>query len=124
MAEETFAAALGKEPAGKGRHARALLYLMMAKDGPFLLNIKRMAAPLLTAVACNAELLIPMREFLQKVRQGMSDDGLSDECAWLIMAAMDGIKFWRILHLLEPSSAELARVRVLLEKLIETEEAL
>jgi AcrR family transcriptional regulator len=124
LAEETFTAALEKEPAGKGRHARALLYLMMDEEGPFLLNVKRMAAPLLTAVAGNAELLIPMRQFLQKVRQGMSDDGLPDDRAWLILAALDGIKFWRILHLLEPSSTELASIRALLEQLIETEEAL
>ena len=122
LAEESFAAALAKEPAGKGRHARALLYLMMDEEGPFLLNVKRMAAPLLTAVAGNADLLTPMRQFLQSVRQGMSDDGLSDDCAWLIFAALDGIKFWRILHLLEPSPTELASVRRLLEKLIENEE--
>jgi AcrR family transcriptional regulator len=122
LAEKTFAAALEKEPVAKGRHARALLYLMMDEEGPFLLNVKRMAAPLLTAVAGNEELLIPMRQFLQKVRKGMRDDGLSDDRAWLILAALDGIKFWRILHLLEPSSTELARVRSLLEKLIEIEE--
>jgi AcrR family transcriptional regulator len=122
LAKETFAVALEKEPAGKGRHARALLYLMMDEDGPFLLRVKRMAAPLLAAVAGNADLLQPMRQFLQTVRQGMSDDGLSDDRAWLILAALDGIKFWRILHLLEPSSNELAQVRALLEQLIDNEE--
>lgn len=121
LAEETFAAALAKESPGKGRHARALLYLMLDTDGPFLLQVKRMATPLLAAVAGNTDLLEPMRQFLQSVRQGMSDDGLPDDRAWLILAALDGLKFWRILHLPEPSSAELANMRSLLEQLIDSE---
>ncbi|WP_136060044.1 TetR/AcrR family transcriptional regulator [Pontiella sulfatireligans] len=122
LAEEHFAAALANESPGKGRHARALLYLMLDDNGPFLLRVKRMAAPLLAAVAGNADLLSPMRQFLQTVRQGMSDDGLSDDRAWLILASLDGIKFWRILHLLEPSGTDLAKVRCLLEQLIDSED--
>lgn len=124
LAEETFATALASESPGKGRHARALLYLMLDSNGPFLLRVRRMAAPLLAAVAGNADLLDPMRQFLQTVRQGMHDDGLSDDRAWLILAALDGIKFWRILHLLEPSGTELIKIRSLLEQLIESEDSL
>lgn len=121
LAEENFAAALAKEPLGKGRHARALLYLMLDDEGPFLLRVKRMAAPLLAAVAGNTDLLSPVRQFFKKVQQGMCDDGLPAERAWLILAALDGIKFWRILRFLEPSSTELANMRSLLEQLIDSE---
>ncbi len=122
IAEQNFADALANEPPGKGRHAHALLALMMENKGPFLLNVKRMAAPLLAAAAGNSDLLIPVRNFLQKVRRGMCDDGLPDEHAWLILAALDGMKFWRALDLLEPTESERAGIRRLLEQLIDNSE--
>ncbi len=122
IAEQNFATALANEPSGKGRHARALLSLMMDNEGPFLTNVKQMAAPLLAATAGNANLLNPVRTFFQKVHQGMCDDGLPIEHAWLILAALDGMKFWRALDLLEPSDPERAGIRRLLEQLIDSGE--
>jgi len=124
IAEQNFAVALAKEPAGKGRHARALLCLMMDDKGPFLTNVKNMAAPLLAATAGDSNLLNPVRTFFQKVHQGMCDDGLPVDYAWLILATLDGMKFWRALDLLEPSSHERAGIRRILEQLISNGEAL
>jgi AcrR family transcriptional regulator len=122
IAETNFADALANEPAGKGRHAHALLCLMMENKGPYMLNVKRMAAPLLAAAAGDSDLLIPVRSFLQKIRQGMRDDGLPDAHAWLILAALDGMKFWRALEILEPTAPERDGIRNLLEQLIDSGE--
>jgi len=122
IAEQNFTDALADEPAGKGRHARALLCLMMDNEGPFLTNVKQMAAPLLAATAGHSNLLNPVRKFFQKVHQGMCDDGLPAAHAWLILAALDGMKFWRALDLLEPSGPERAGIRSLLEQLINSGE--
>jgi AcrR family transcriptional regulator len=119
-AEQNFVEALSNEPEGKGRHARALLNLMMDDEGPFLTNVKQMAAPLLATVAGHSNLLNPVREFFNKVHQGMIDDGLPSERAWLILATLDGMKFWRALDLMEPSKSERAGIRRLLEQLIES----
>jgi AcrR family transcriptional regulator len=123
IAEQNFATALANEPVGKGRHARALLNLMMDNDGPFLSDVKRMAAPLLAAAAGHSDLLNPVRGFFEKVHREMCADGLPAAQAWLILAALDGMKFWRALDLLEPSESEQAGIRSLLEKLIESGEA-
>jgi AcrR family transcriptional regulator len=122
IAEQNFADALAHEPTGKGRHARALLSLMMDNEGPFLTNVKQMAAPLLASAAGNFNLLNPVRTFFQKVHQGMCDDGLPVAHAWLILAALDGMKFWRALDLLEPSKHERDEIRSILEQLIESGE--
>lgn len=123
MAEQSFTAALADEPAGKGRHARALLSLMLDDEGPFLTNVKRMAAPLMAATAGHSSLLNPVREFFQKVHREMLDDGLPSERAWLILAALDGMKFWRALDLMKPSASERDGIRSLLEQLIDSGEA-
>ncbi len=78
----------------------------------------------LAATAGNSNLLNPMRTFLQKVHRGMCDDGLPVEHAWLILAVLDGMKFWRALDLLEPSEPEWAGIRSILEQLIDSGEPL
>lgn len=121
LAQTLYSEELENEPAGRGRHAHAFLRLLMDRNGRFFSHLKRMATPLLVAVAGNPELLDPMRAFFSKVRLGMVEDGLPPERAWLILAAVDGIKFWRILRIVEPSDRELVRVRKLLEQIIDGE---
>lgn len=122
IAQQNFAEIRDREPAGKCRNARALLSLMMDDEGPFLTNVKRMAAPILAATAGNSDLLNPARIFLEEIRRGMCDDGLPNSQAWLILAALDGMKFWRALDMPEPSRAERADIRTLLENLIDSGE--
>ena len=124
LVEQRFAVELADEPAGPGRHAHALLRLMMSDKGHLFPRLKRVAAPLLAAMASDSKLLDPMRQFFGRIRQGMRDDGLPAERAWLILAALDGIKFWRIFQLFEPSDTELAKVRRLLEQIIDSEHPL
>lgn len=119
MAEEVFSEELANEPAGRSRHARAFIRLFMDSNDRFFSHLKRMATPLLVAVAGNPELLAPMKSFFHKVYLGMIGDGLPPERAWLLMAAMDGIKFWQILRIMEPSDRELTEVRELMEQIID-----
>ena len=122
MARKHFAEELAKEPKGRGRHARVFLRMMLGGKGSFFPLLQRMATPLFVAIAGNPDLLGPMRAAYAELREGMIKDGLPPERAWLILSALDGIKFWRILQFMEPSGRELKRLRILLEKLIDGEE--
>ena len=117
--KERFAQELAGEPPGQGRHARALLRLMMSNRGPFFERLRRVAAPLLASMSSNPKLLDPMRAFFNGVRQGMLADGLAADTAWLVLAALDGLKFWKIFGLLEPAEADLAQLRNRLARIID-----
>jgi len=49
----------------------------------------------------------------------MLEDGLPPDRSWLILAALDGLKYWKIFQLLEPSKPDLARLRLLLTQIID-----
>jgi AcrR family transcriptional regulator len=117
--QNRFASELAYEPPGRGRHARALLRLMMDIEGSLFPRLQRVAAPLLAAMASNPKMLEPMRRFFEGVHQGMLDDGLPPDRSWLILAALDGLKFWRIFQLLQPSPPDLAKFRLLLMQIID-----
>jgi AcrR family transcriptional regulator len=119
LVRECFSIELAAEPSGRGRHARALLRLMMSGKGPLLPRLKQVAAPLLAAMASNPTLLDPMRSFLCGVRQGMMADGMPADTSWLVLAALDGVKFWRIFNVLEPSQADLEQLQGLLGRIID-----
>ncbi|MDD2237004.1 MAG: TetR/AcrR family transcriptional regulator [Kiritimatiellae bacterium] len=122
MARQHFTEELAKEPEGRGRHAHVFLRMLLGGKGSFFPLLQRMATPLFVAIAGNPELLAPMRAAYGELHQAMIQDGLPPERAWLILSALDGIKFWRILQFMEPSGLELKRLRILLERLIDGEE--
>jgi AcrR family transcriptional regulator len=117
--ETRFAEELAAEPPGAGRHARALLRFMMSNKRPMFNRLRRVAAPLLASMSSNPRLLDPMRAFFNRVRRGMLEDGMPADRAWLILAALDGLKFWRIFNLLEPSQGDLAGLQRLLAQIID-----
>ena len=119
LVQERFALVLASEPPGPGRHARAMLHLMLDTKGLLFPRLQRVAGPLLGAVASNPKLLEPMQRFFQRVHKGMIEDGLSPDRSWLILAALDGLKFWRIFNILHPSRRDLAGLRLLLTQIIE-----
>lgn len=121
IVEDRFTAALANEPIGRGRHARTLLHLMLETEGSLFPRLQRVAAPLLAAMSGNSKMLDPMRQFFQSIQQGMLDDGLPADKCWLVLAALDGLKFWRIFQLLEPTPADLAQLRRLLLQIIDEE---
>jgi AcrR family transcriptional regulator len=118
IVEPRFNAELAKEPAGHGRHARTMLRLMTDPHDSLFPRLQRLAAPLLMAMAGNQNMLNPMRRFFQRVHQGMLDDGLSPDRAWLVLAALDGLKFWRIFGVLQPKEGDVAGLRNLLTQII------
>ena len=119
LVTQRFATELAGEPPGQGRHARTLIRLMMDSESTFFLQIQRIAAPLLAAMAGNSEMLAPMRQFFVGVQQGMLDDGMDSARSWLVLAVLDGLKFWKIFQIFGPSKTELAKVRLLLERIID-----
>jgi len=119
IVRERFACGLAGEPPGRGRHARTMLSLMLDTEGSLFPRLQRVAGPLLGAIASNPKMLEPMRRFFQGVHQGMLDDGLSPDRSWLVLAALDGLKFWRIFSILHPSAQDLAGLRTRLTQIIE-----
>ncbi len=119
IVQHRFGTELAREPEGRGRHARTLLRLMTDPKDSLFPRLQRVAAPLLAAMASNPKLLDPMRQFFKSVHEGMLKDGLPSDRSWLVLAALDGLKFWRIFGVLQPSEADLAGLRLLLTHLIE-----
>jgi AcrR family transcriptional regulator len=119
IVEQRFSSELAGEPSGRGRHARTLLRLMLETEGSLFPRLQRVAAPLLAAMADNSKTLDPMRQFFQEVHQGMLADGLSADRSWLVLAALDGLKFWKIFQLFEPDQTDLAALRLLLTHIID-----
>ena len=64
-------------------------------------------------------MLEPMQRFFNGVHQGMLNDGLSPDRSWLVLAALDGLKFWKVFGTLQPSPKDLAGLRQLLTRIIE-----
>ncbi|MGD0960484.1 MAG: TetR/AcrR family transcriptional regulator, partial [Methylomonas sp.] len=119
MIDQRFAEVLSAEPIGRGRHAQTLMHLMLDTEGSLFPRLQRVAAPLLAAMAGNSEMLNPIRQFFLSVRLGMLADGLPADRTWLVLAALDGLKFWKIFQLQEPSQTDLAMLRRLLTQIID-----
>jgi AcrR family transcriptional regulator len=119
IVQERFASRLASEPPGPGRRARTMLGLMMDTEGSIFPRLQRVAGPLLGAISSNPQMLEPMQRFFKRVHQGMLDDGLPPDRSWLLLAALDGIKFWRVFGILQPSQRDLAGLRLLLTRIIE-----
>ena len=119
IVQERFASGLSSEPPGRGRHARTMLGLMLDTEGSLFPRLQRVAGPLLGAVSSNPKMLEPMQRFFESVHQGMLDDGLPPDRSWLVLAALDGLKFWRVFNILQPSPKDLAGLRRLLTRIIE-----
>lgn len=120
MVEQRFAVELQKELPGRGRHAHALLRIMMdTGSGALFPKVHKVASPLRAAMVNNPEMLEPIRCFLNRVHQGMIADGLSSDRSWLVLAALDGVKFWRVFDILHPSLTDLGGLRSLLTQIID-----
>lgn len=117
--QERFAAGLAAEPPGRGRHARTLLSMMLDTEGSLFPRLQRVAGPLLGAITSNPKRLEPMQRFFKKVQQGMIEDGLTADRSWLVLATLDGLKFWRVFGILQPSPKDLAGLRQLLTRIID-----
>ncbi len=119
IVQERFAAGLASEPPGPGRHAKTMLHMMLDTEGSLFPRLQRVAGPLLGAVSSNPKMLEPMQRFFQGVHRGMLDDGLPADRSWLVLATLDGLKFWRIFGILHPSEQDLAGLRLLLTQIID-----
>ncbi len=119
IVQERFASGLASEAPGPGRHARTMVGMMLDTEGSLFPRLQGVAGPLLGAVSSNPKMLQPMQRFFKGVHRGMLDDGLSPDRSWLVLAALDGLKFWRVFGILQPSKQDLAGLRRLLTRIIE-----
>lgn len=119
IVQERFAADLANEPPGQGRHAKALLHMLLDTEGTLAPRLQRVAGPLLGAASNNPKMLEPIQRFFQGVHQGMLDDGFPVDRSWLVLAALDGLKYWKIFGILHPSEQDLAGLRLLLTQIID-----
>jgi AcrR family transcriptional regulator len=119
IVQERFASGLARELPGRGRHARTMLSLMMDPEGSLFPRLQGVAGPLLGAISSNPKMLEPMQRFFKGVHQGMLEDGLPPDRSWLVLAALDGLKFWRVFNILRPTQKDLAGLRLLLTRIIE-----
>ncbi|OAI26301.1 MULTISPECIES: TetR/AcrR family transcriptional regulator [Methylomonas] len=119
IVRERFAADLANEPPGQGRHARALLHMLLDTEGSLAPRLQRVAGPLLGAASNNPKMLEPIQNFFQGVHQGMLNDGFPADRSWLVLAALDGLKYWKIFGILHPSEQDLAGLRLLLTRIID-----
>ncbi|WGS84024.1 TetR/AcrR family transcriptional regulator [Methylomonas sp. UP202] len=119
IVQERFAFGLANEAPGPGQHAKALLHMLLDTEGSLAPRLQRVAGPLLGAASSNPKMLEPIQQFFRGVHQGMLDDGFPVDRSWLVLAALDGLKYWKIFGILHPSEQDLAALRRLLTQIID-----
>jgi len=109
---------LPREPAGPGRMGRALLRAWLDRRLAHGDKARRMGTALLAAVTNNPDLLKPVRTLHAHWQQALRAGGLAPGQALIVMAILDGLFFWRLFELLDPTPANLCHIRAVLEQLV------
>ncbi len=117
---EDFAQALGCQPEGPGRVARAMLaWGLELSQEAMNERCDRAAAVFLAAFHQDPALLDPMRAVIGGMRQAVAADGLAPGAGMAIMAAMDGLFMARIFGLYTLTDSERQVMRHALGHLLE-----
>ncbi len=115
--EKAFAA----EPEGPGRATRAMIAESAGRTTPGILERReRVGAALLAAAGNNPELLAPLQRAFTKWMKELGDDGLPPGVPMVVAAALDGLTFWHLFGLYQPSKPALREMISVLEKLANT----
>lgn len=108
---------LQSEPQARGRFTRALVRTMLGRPSKWVEKEARMSAALLAAVANQPKLLDPVRSAYGLWMKAVAADGLPPGRAMTVFAALDGIWFWTLFGICQPSPKQLRAVREVLEEL-------
>lgn len=106
--------ALQSEPQTNGRFTRALVRSMLDRPRKQAEKESRMSAALLAAVANQPKLLVPVQAAYAQWMKAIASDGLPPDRTLAVFAALDGIWFWNLFGIYQPSTKQLRAVRQVL----------
>ena len=110
-------AAIAKEPAGPGRITRAMIKVGFDHPKGVLQKDEKLRRALLAAVSSKPSLLEPVRTNVRNWIAVLEKDGLPKGCSLLALAVMDGVCFWKMFQMHEPSAADIAGLKKILNGL-------
>lgn len=116
-------AAVAKEPAGPGRLTRAIIKVGFDHPKGMIQKDERLRRALLAAVSNKPSLLEPVRANVRKWITELESDGLPKGYSLLALAVMDGVCFWKMFQMHNPSTADIAGLKNILNSLAAGKEA-
>ena len=116
-------AQIAKEPAGAGRITRAIVKVGFDHPKEMLQKDERLRRALLAAVSSKPSLLEPVRTNFKRWRIELEKDGLPKGVSLLALAVMDGVCFWKMFQMHDPSVADIASLKRILNTLAKGDDA-
>ncbi len=110
-------AQIAKEPVGSGRITRAIVKVGFDHPKEMLQKDERLRRALLAAVSSKPSLLEPVRANFKRWRNELEKDGLPKGVSLLALAVMDGVCFWKMFQMHDPSVADIASLKAILNTL-------
>lgn len=108
---------IAKEPMGPGRITRAIVKVGFDHPKEMLQKDERLRRALLAAVSSKPSLLEPVRTNFKRWRNELENDGLPKGVSLLALAVMDGVCFWKMFQMHDPSAADIASLKAILNGL-------
>lgn len=115
-----YTAAIDRQPHGPGRVPRAFLSMCLSSAERWTRPQQSGCRVLVAALVHSPAAIAPLREVQDDLSDRLAHDGLPLGVGETVLLAVDGLWFDWLLGIAEPSAAKLARVRAVLEGLIET----
>lgn len=110
-------AQIAKEPEGPGRITRAIVKVGFDHPKEMLQKDERLRRALLAAVSSKPSLLEPVRVNFRRWRIELEKDGLPKGVSLLALAVMDGVCFWKMFQLHDPSASDITALKEILNSL-------
>jgi AcrR family transcriptional regulator len=110
-------AQIAKEPAGPGRITRAMIKVGFDHPKGILQKDERLRRALLAAVSSKPSLLEPVRENVRSWIGALEKDGLPKGSSLLALAVMDGVCFWKMFQMHDPSAGDITSLKNILHRL-------
>ena len=110
-------AQIAMEPPGPGRITRAIVKVGFDHPKEMLQKDERLRRALLAAVSSKPSLLEPVRTNFKRWRIELEKDGLPKGVSLLALAVMDGVCFWKMFQMHDPSVADIASLKAILHSL-------
>lgn len=113
-----FMSAYAETPEGPGRMIRGILNHCFMDARTWTDGLRRSYSAIFAALAQNSELVGPMRRVYEELYGYIKNDGLPDNVAETLMAAIDGLWFYWVMRLRPVDQEALDRLRGALELIL------
>ncbi|RYD31266.1 MAG: TetR/AcrR family transcriptional regulator [Verrucomicrobiaceae bacterium] len=113
-----FMAGYEQAPEGPGRMLRGILNHCCMDARNWTDGLRRSYSAIFAALAQNSELVQPMRAVYEELYGLIRNDGLPDDVAEVVMAAIDGLWFYWVMRLRPVDQEALDRLRCALERIV------